>query len=318
MRQTLAALLLFSALSAGAEVQVARVYDDAKVIDRVAEVSRRDLPRDLLKRIVTEDIDLLRGKRKDGTYEYASFERLEASRTEKDFSIQTRPEDSLERVEMRGEFVYRMIVSLPSRRMLVTRNKPIFIDRVDLEYIPVGSSDTKRTSFPVGGMLEPGGTRAFDFPEVAKQATIFLFARGTEAGYGNVNVILTHAKIFDLPESPYAGAVTTAKAILRGVDNGDIPSLRAMAGRLQRELAPRLGTTAGAVPAPSSRSQSSIDVTAPREPSRSLQSTPTVEIYMELQQIEDLVTGTEAERREGVDKLHQLLRKLRSETARSE
>jgi len=46
--------------------------------------------------------------------------------------------------------------------------------------------------------------------------------------------------------------------------------------------------------------------TAPR-----IESTPTVEIYMELQAVEDLLTGNESEKREGLDKLHQLVRRLR-------
>jgi hypothetical protein len=39
--------------------------------------------------------------------------------------------------------------------------------------------------------------------------------------------------------------------------------------------------------------------------------TPNIEIYTDLQAIEDLLTGTEAEKRQGLDKLHQLVRKLR-------
>jgi len=39
--------------------------------------------------------------------------------------------------------------------------------------------------------------------------------------------------------------------------------------------------------------------------------TPAPDIAAELQSIEDLLTGTEAERRQGLDKLHQLLRRLR-------
>ncbi len=83
-------VLAMAAIStaAAAEVPVQRVADDARVIDRVAEVSKRDLPDGLLKRLVNEDIELLRGKRADGTYEYATYERLEAGRIAQDFSIQ--------------------------------------------------------------------------------------------------------------------------------------------------------------------------------------------------------------------------------------
>jgi hypothetical protein len=36
-----------------------------------------------------------------------------------------------------------------------------------------------------------------------------------------------------------------------------------------------------------------------------------LEMQTELQMIEDLLTGTEAERREGMDRLHQLVRRMR-------
>jgi hypothetical protein len=42
-----------------------------------------------------------------------------------------------------------------------------------------------------------------------------------------------------------------------------------------------------------------------------MEATPSVEVYMDLQAIEDLLTGTESEKREGLDRLHQLVRRLR-------
>ena len=130
-------VLALAATSAFGQIQVNRVADDAKVVDRVAEAAKRDLPADLLKRIVNEDIDLLRGKRTDGTYQYAGFERLESGRVEDSFSIQpSKNTDNLSKVEMKGEFAYRLIVGSPARRMLVTKNRHVWIDRVDAEYIP--------------------------------------------------------------------------------------------------------------------------------------------------------------------------------------
>src|SRR6202008_4399242 len=67
MRRSTIIIALVAAANAIAQVPVARVATDARVIDRVAEVSRNDLPTDVLRRIVNEDIDLLRGKRADGT-----------------------------------------------------------------------------------------------------------------------------------------------------------------------------------------------------------------------------------------------------------
>ena len=79
----------------------ARVAADAMVIDRVAEASKRDLPADLLKRIINEDIELLRGRRADGSYEFATYERFESGRITNSFSVQPRA-DKMATVELRG------------------------------------------------------------------------------------------------------------------------------------------------------------------------------------------------------------------------
>jgi hypothetical protein len=137
-----------------------------------------------------------------------------------------------------------------------------------------------------------------DFPVVARRATVSIVATVEEkGGYGNANVSLVKARIVDNADSPYADAVASAKAIQRGIDNGDAPSIRAVAQRLRSQLG---GGTAVAAARPAA---SAIDVVASVEPAP--------EIRNELQAIEDLLTGTEQERRQGMDRLHQLIRRLR-------
>jgi hypothetical protein len=309
------ALLLVLAPAAAAQpvtVPVQRIADDAKVVDRVAEVSKGDLPRELLRRIVNDDIELLRGKRADGTYAYATYERMEASRTSESYSIEPAGDDRLSKVEVHGSFVYRVTLSLPERRMLVTKNRPLWIENVDVELIPQGSSETKRTSFPIKATLEPGASRNIDLPEIGRQTTVRVFARASkDSGYGNLVVALIEAKVFDNPDSPYADAVSSAKAVLRALDHDDIGSIRSMAARIASDLGSAPATIAAtpaapATPATPAPSGTSVDVSA----------IPTVagnpDLLNDLQSIEDLLTGTESERRQGVDRLHQLIRKLRS------
>jgi hypothetical protein len=52
-------------------------------------------------------------------------------------------------------------------------------------------------------------------------------------------------------------------------------------------------------------SASEMTVTAPPD------SASRLELQTELQMIEDLLTGTDAEKRQGLDRLHQLIRKMR-------
>jgi hypothetical protein len=311
MKTILSLIVLGFATVATAQIPVQRVADDARVIDRVAEASKKDLPQNLLKRIVNEDIESLRGKRADGTYEFASFEKLEASRSTQSYSVQPRKNDAPDRFEVKGAFVYRLLIESPSRRMLVTKNRRVNIDHVEIEYIPMNNSATKIQNVKVEEWLEPGGVHPVDFPEVARQATVRVYAKADPAaGYGNIDMTLIKAKVVDSADSPYADAVASAKAILRAVDNADIPSIRAMATRMHEDLATRDVGPALSRPGPTGESAPRTAESAPRQ-ATSTQSTPNVEVYMDLQAIEDLLTGTEAEKREGLDKLHQLVRRLR-------
>jgi hypothetical protein len=285
------AALLFAAAAATATVPTAQIALDARVADRVAEVSKRDLPRDLLKRMMTDDIELLRGKRSDGSYAYASHDRMEAGRTDGSFSIEDAKKSA--RLELKGSWVYRLVISAPSRRMLVTRNRHVFIERVEIEYLPEGASSTKVQTLDVNGWIEPGTSRNVDLDQIARQATARVYVHADPEGYGNIELALLEAKIFDNPDSPYADAVNSAKAIVRGVDNDDVPSIRAMAQRLANDLQP------------SAPASSSVEVTAPRAEAAA------PDVAGELQAIEDLLTGSEVERRQGLDRLHQLLRRLR-------
>ena len=287
----IAALLFAAAAAVTVPVPTAQVALDARVVDRVAELSKRDMPRDLLRRMIDDDIELLRGKRSDGTYAYATHDRMEAGRKDESFSIEDAKKPS--RLELRGAWVYRLTISAPSRRMLVTRNKHVFIERIEIEYLPEGAASSKVQTLDVNGWIEPGTSRNVDLDQIARQATARVYVHADPEGYGNIDLALLEAKIFDNPDSPYADAVSTAKAILRGIAQQDVPSIRAMAQRLAGTLQPA---------APATPAVASVEVTAPRAEG---------DTVVELQAIEDLLTGTEVERRQGVDRLHQLLRRLR-------
>ena len=315
MRRFLLIAMLFvfaAALPAQVQVPVARIADDGLVIDRVAEAAKRDLPSDLLKRIVNEDIELLRGKRPDGSYDFAKYERFEAGRVNGSFSINYR-KDRMETVEVRGTWIYRVIVEVPSRRLLVRKNRPVWIERVDVEFVPEGSTQLQQQSFEVKAWLQPGEVRPFDLRAIATKATVKVVATAEEkGGYANIEVALVQARIVDAADSPYAEAVASAKAILRALDNNDIPSTRATARRMRAALggsssAPISSAAAPAVTPPVAPrpSVSEMTVTAPPDTATRL------ELQTELQMIEDLLTGSEAERREGMDRLHQLLRRMR-------
>jgi len=307
MRRAVIVILCF-ATSAVAQVPVARVAADAKVIDRVAEASTNDLPGDVLKRIVNEDIDLLRGKHADGTYQYAGYDRMEANRKSDTTSVDPEHKESI--LELRDAFAFRLIVSVPSRRMLVTKNHHIYIDRIEVESLPQKSSEKKFQTVKIDAWLEPGTSKTIDLDEIGRQVVARVYAHAERDGYANVTLTLVEARLFDDPSSPYADSVESAKAILKGIEHHDKPSIRAMAQRIAGKLQTDSTGTAGVIgSAPATiaavPSTSQIDVSAVRGDA---------EMMTELQAIEDLLTGTEAERRQGLDRLHQLLRRFRTPT----
>ncbi len=303
MRRLLIALplvTLFLPANVRAQDVAQRVADDAIAIDRVAAAAKRDLPTDLLRRIIDEDLDLLRGKRSDGSYQYASFERFDSGRMSTDFSVQYRG-DRMDVLEVKGAWVYRLQIEVPTRRMLVRKNKQVWIERVDLDYIGERGSATERTSIDVKQWLKPGEFRPIDFPAIARQATAKVIASvGKDSGYGNLELSLIKAKIVDNADSPYADALASAKAVQRALDNNELPSIRAMAQRMRGALG---GTPAG----------TSIQVQAPPPASQPAPMATDRVTRDELQEIEDLLTGSEQERRQGMDRLHQLLRRMRQQ-----
>ena len=315
MKRLLPLLFAVATFAAAAHAQspvVSRVADDARVIDRVAEASRRDLPSDLLRRIINEDIDVLRGKRADGTFQYAGYERLEAGRNSESYSVQAKKDNELSRLEVKGSLVYRLILESPSRRIVVTKNRRVYVDHVEIELMPLTSNTTRVQSVKIGAWIDPGTAKPVELDEIARQATVRVFAHAdNELGYGNLTLTLVQAKIFDDPQSPYADAVSSEKAILKAIDNNDIGSIRAMASRVGDDL--RTVGVPARVPAPVA-AVASIDVIPPRVPSSASPSSAAsadAPGYAELQEIEDLLTGNDAERRQGLDRLHQLVRKLR-------
>jgi len=293
--------IVLAAVLAATEVPVVQVAEDARAIERVAAASKRDLPGDLFRRMLNADIELLRGKHADGTYEYAGYERFESGRVSNSFSVQPRDQT----LEIRGSFVYRLQIQVPSRRLLFAHNRKVFIDHVEIEYLPLRDNTARTQTAKIEAWIDPGSTREIDFDEIARQATVRVFAHADEkSGYGNISLSLLQGRVFDNPDSPYADAVASAKAILRAIDHNDVPSIRAMATRMASDLQP--STASGAPPPSPARASASAPTAegggAPRVDS---------EIYPELLVIQDLLNGSEAERRQALERLHRLIEKVR-------
>lgn len=306
--------LLATLPSARAAVNPQLVYDDAKVIRRVVEVTGRSVPRDLIDRIAKQDLEALRGRRLDDTYEFATYEREEASRQTEDFTVGPKAKASKQHVK--ADYPYRLVISAPTRRYLVRRNSPVFVERVVLEMSPF-EGEVKYETIDVGEWIQPGTSKSIDLSGIERRASATVFAYvDDKVSVGSLNLALVQAKVVDKPDSPYASSVRNLKLIIDALAREDTSNLNSLANLLIADLGKRAdvspGVSVSASPARPAQAEARPPALAPAAPDESpLETMPHVEIYMELQSIEDLLTGSEKERREGMDKLHQLIRKIR-------
>ncbi len=201
---TMTLILLCSgaaAQEAGEDEMLERVYLDAQVVKRVAEVARRDLPHDLLDRIIEQDIELLRGKQSDGAYQHAHFEPIESGRVSEGFTVKPRDEgDSFDRNQFRAKNVFKLIVDIPSRRLLVARNRDIYLDRIEVSYEDQEGRSLSET-FTVNQRLEAGNQMEFELPRVATDAIATVYAR-SDTKTSNMELIFVKAELVDNADSP--------------------------------------------------------------------------------------------------------------------
>ncbi|HVR42271.1 MAG TPA: hypothetical protein VMS56_02400 [Thermoanaerobaculia bacterium] len=280
-----------------------QVWEDTKVIRRVAEVARRDMPRDVLEQIIAQDLDTLRGKSSDMTYRYAGYQRIESGRKEERFGFESRAEASdLEAFALKDDLVYRVRVKVPDRRFLLFRNTRIYVDRVDVTYVPVDGSGAQSERFDVKAWLDTGEERVLDLQWIAREATATLFVRAEPGEKAAVELTTYRATLVDDPASPFATVVRRFQSFGDAIRESDYRRVRNVADELLAMLEP--AAQAGG---------SSISVVAP--PSGPGASATSVgggdDLYFELRHIEDLLGGGEASRREGMERLHRLVIRLR-------
>jgi hypothetical protein len=303
-----AAFLLTSAAWGQDQPNLAQVRDDAKVMKRVVDVAKKDVPRDILETIAREDLELLRGPRPDKSYVWADYVREEAGRKEEGFTVAGGEKQTT--VRHRGELVYKLIVRPPTRRYVVRKNQRVFIDRIDLDISPVEDMPSRVQTVEVDEWLAPGQSREVELPEIARVARVTVLAN-TEAKAGPASLELTfvQAKLADNPASPWSRPVENLKLFLQALDRGDRGNMRTTANLLVTD--PTLGTDARvSIPERELRvTQEDLPLDS-RPGSTALSGS---ELYIELQTIEDLLTGSESERRQGLDLLHQLVRRVRPE-----
>jgi len=261
MKKTiLAAVLSLFALAAFAQDQAQQpvlpsdehtelIAKDLHAIGRIASLTD-DLGRErqVMLAIVDADIQELRMPREDGTYQWASLQRVEGGRVKDEKTIErVYTEKELRHVTVAGPNGYRVEVTVPRKKGTFSANNRVWIGVVHAE---ITGFDDKVTmhDVTVNTWVNPGDSTGEPLPVIAKsvKTTVDL---GVESGNKQAvaEVALIQAKLVDDPNSPYFPAVkrliqirefVAAKDINRGyIKNAADEAGLALPGELEKRLA---------------------------------------------------------------------------------
>jgi hypothetical protein len=227
----------------------ALIAKDLHTIGRIASLTD-DLGRErqVLLAIVDDDVRDLRMPRDDGTYQWASLQRVEGGRVKDEKTVeQVYTEKELRHVTVAGPNGYRVEVNVPRKKSTFSPNNRVWVGVVHAE---ITGFDDKVTlhEVTVNNWVNPGDSTGQPLPAIGKavKATVDL---GVESGNKQAvaEVALVQAKLVDDPNSPYFPAVkrliqirelVAAKDINRGfIKNAADEAELALPGELEKRLA---------------------------------------------------------------------------------
>ncbi|MEO8034665.1 MAG: hypothetical protein ABI837_09550 [Acidobacteriota bacterium] len=247
--------------------KLALVATDLRALSRIgALASNLDEARQVMLAMVDSDVENLRERRGDGSYRWASLQREEASRIKDEKAVErVQTEKELREVTVTAANGYRVEVSVPTKRNLLSANNRVFVRNVRVDSTGFDGRTTHQ-DIPVNVWVNPGDATGVALPEIGKSvhATAEL---GVESGEKKAvaTVSVLQAKLVDDPTSPYFPAVkrllqvrelTAARDINRGqLKNAVDEALLTLPGELDKRAAEQAaaaerrkrGTAAGAI-----------------------------------------------------------------------
>lgn len=301
MNAFLATTLLAASVAAvsvpARDVDVAQVYEDVRVIRRVASVSGSDLPEKLLYQLIDENVERLRGRVDERNYSFASWTRSEHNRVTDTVTVKKEKDGRSTIAEIEAPSAYRLVIGAPTRRYIAARNRPLQLDSVIVEYNnAAGFSKTEQ--FDIHKTLNPGEETSVDLAELGWNVRARLKATASEKAMRNatVELALLAPTLVDDDESPFAMPTVNMLAMRTAVANRDILEIRRLCD-----------ATTGFFDERSRKARSQVRPVGNGD----LPSLDRSRLLGELQRVEDLLTGDVQQRRAGMDKLHQLIVFLR-------
>lgn len=198
-----------AALTPTADEKNSQLASDLRTISRIATLAKNlGDTRQVLLAILDNDIEMLRERRPDDTYKWASLQREEGSRVKDEKTIErVQSEKELREVVLTASNAYRVEVTVPTKRNLVSANNRVYVRNVLVDSTGFDGK-TSHHEIPVNAWVNPGDSNGVALPDIGKsvKATVEL---GVESGDKRAvaQVALVQAKLVDDPGSPYFPAV---------------------------------------------------------------------------------------------------------------
>ncbi|HYS54282.1 MAG TPA: hypothetical protein VER58_11025 [Thermoanaerobaculia bacterium] len=306
----LSALVLAAAIASPDE-KIDQVAADFRTIGRIAQLADNlRESRQVMNAIVDADLEMLREKRSDETFRWASLQREEASRVKDQKAIErVQTEKELREVTLTAANAYRLEVSIPTKQSLVSRNNRVFIRNVIVDSTGFDGKVTHH-DIPVNVWVNPGDAHGVPLPEIGKNVKAMV-ELGVESGdkHAVADVALLQARLMDDPTSPHFPAVQrllkirevlNAKDLNRGFLKSTVDeALLSLPGEMEKR-------TAEQAAAMERRKQSTGGIST---------SDASPDVVSALQQIARLLGGNLQDQSDARAKLQTLLDSLQGKTA---
>lgn len=232
-----------------ADEKIDLVASDLRTLSRIAALAAElNDSRQVMLAIVDNDVETLREKRDDDTYRWASLQREEASRVKDQKAVErVQSEKELREVTITATRAYRVEVSVPTKRNLVSANNRVYIRNMIVDSTGFDGKTTHQ-EIPVNAWVNPGDANGVALPEIGKSVKAMV-ELGVESGEKKAvaDVALLQAKLVDDPASPYFPAVqrllrirevVAAKEMNRGVIKSVVDeALLAVPGEMEKRAA---------------------------------------------------------------------------------
>lgn len=265
----------------------------------------------VIRKVAEQDLEILREPRKDGSYRWASFQRIEAGRVSAEKEIlKVHTESTLDTIELTGKRSFRVVVSAPKKRSLVSSNNKVFVRNVMAETTGADGK-TRTTEIPVGVWIEPGDSHSVPLDEIAVSARVRVSV-GVESGTKKAvaSAALLEAGLVDDPQNPYHPAVRRLNLIHTLVKDKSVSrgQLRAAAEEAVLELPGEMQKLMQLREASLKRLRELVDSGETTGAVALGDATP--DVVHELDKAAKLLSGTVAEQEEGRAALQSLIEKL--------